>query len=55
MHFYCFAARYWHGLYVDYKDVAFDVAKDCKDRPIRAAIYVTCAYCFFGVYRLHQF
>lgn len=34
-------ANYWRNLYVDYKDVAIDVAKDCKERPVRAAIYST--------------
>lgn len=33
-------AKYWHGLYTDYKDVAFDVAKDCRERPARAAMYI---------------
>ncbi|KAL0117576.1 hypothetical protein PUN28_010408 [Cardiocondyla obscurior] len=40
-------AKYWHGLYVDYKDVAFDVAKDCRERPVRAGLYVTRG-CFYS-------
>lgn len=41
--------KYWHGLYVDYKDVVFDVAKDCRERPVRAAIYVTLlGGCFYS-------
>lgn len=47
-YFYCFAGKYWHGLYVDYKDVAFDVAKDCRERPVRAAMYITSAYHFLN-------
>ncbi|EZA57713.1 hypothetical protein X777_00813 [Ooceraea biroi] len=40
-------AKYWHSLYVDYKDVAIDVAKDCRERPIRAAMYATRG-CFYS-------
>lgn len=42
--FHCFSAKYWHNLYIDYRDVAIDVAKDCKKHPIRATIYTTCMY-----------
>ncbi|XP_012277450.1 mitochondrial import inner membrane translocase subunit Tim29 [Orussus abietinus] len=31
--------KYWRNLYIDYRDVAIDITKDCKDRPIRASIY----------------
>ncbi|XP_012532324.1 mitochondrial import inner membrane translocase subunit Tim29 [Monomorium pharaonis] len=42
-------AKYWHGLYIDYKDVAFDVAKDCRERPVRAAMYITLlGGCFYA-------
>ncbi|KAL6257951.1 hypothetical protein P5V15_011549 [Pogonomyrmex californicus] len=42
-------AKYWHGLYIDYKDVAFDVAKDCRERPVRAAMYITVlGACFYS-------
>ncbi|XP_014483140.1 PREDICTED: uncharacterized protein C19orf52 homolog [Dinoponera quadriceps] len=34
-------AKYWHNLYIDYKDVAIDVAKDCRKHPIRTTIYTT--------------
>ena len=47
--FYCFTAKYWHGLYIDYKDVAVDVVKDCTERPIHATVYITRAYCFLSV------
>lgn len=45
-----FIAKYWHNLYVDYKDVAIDVVKDCRERPVRAAIYTTCMYTSFCVF-----
>ncbi|XP_046481463.1 mitochondrial import inner membrane translocase subunit Tim29 [Neodiprion pinetum] len=32
-------AKYWKNLFIDYRDVAKDVAQGCKDRPIRASIY----------------
>ncbi|XP_032683480.1 mitochondrial import inner membrane translocase subunit Tim29 [Odontomachus brunneus] len=38
-------AKYWHNLYIDYRDVAIDVAKDCKKHPIRATIYTTLLGC----------
>lgn len=48
--FFHFAAKYWHGLYIDYKDVAIDVVKDCRERPVRATIYTTCMYHSFCVF-----
>ncbi|XP_025155700.1 mitochondrial import inner membrane translocase subunit Tim29 isoform X2 [Harpegnathos saltator] len=43
-------AKYWHNLYIDYKDVAIDVAKDCKNRPIRATIYSTRTSLYFSIH-----
>ncbi|KAL6439763.1 hypothetical protein ACFW04_004063 [Cataglyphis niger] len=40
-------AKYWHSLYIDYKDVAIDVIKDCRERPVRATIYTTRG-CFYS-------
>ncbi|XP_011860964.1 PREDICTED: uncharacterized protein C19orf52 homolog [Vollenhovia emeryi] len=34
-------ARYWHSLLMDYKDAAFDTAKDCWQHPARTAMYIT--------------
>lgn len=31
--------RYWKNLYIDYRDVAIDVVKDCKAHPILASTY----------------
>ncbi|XP_015602311.1 mitochondrial import inner membrane translocase subunit Tim29 [Cephus cinctus] len=40
--------KYWKNLYIDYKDVAIDVAKDCRERPIRATFYFsTLASCYY--------
>ena len=33
--------KYWKNVYIDYKDVAVDVAKDCKVHPIRTSIYTS--------------
>ncbi|XP_012060021.1 PREDICTED: uncharacterized protein C19orf52 [Atta cephalotes] len=42
-------AKYWHGLYIDYKDVALDVVKDCTERPVHATIYITLlGSCFYS-------
>lgn len=49
-HFYCFSAKYWHSLYIDYKAVAIDVAKDCREHPIRATIYTTSMYYFSYIF-----
>lgn len=44
---FCFTAKYWHNLYIDYKDVAIDIVKDCRERPVRAAIFTMCMYILF--------
>lgn len=33
--------KYWHDLYINYEEVAIDVAKDCRERPVRAAMYIS--------------
>lgn len=32
-------AKYWRNLFIDYKDVAIDVCKEFKERPIKCSIY----------------
>lgn len=39
-----FTGRYWKNLYIDYRDVAIDVVKDCKAHPILASTYGSCRY-----------
>lgn len=39
-----FLGIYWKNLCIDYKDVAIDVAKDCKTRPTRALVYASSDY-----------
>ncbi|XP_076756409.1 mitochondrial import inner membrane translocase subunit Tim29 [Xylocopa sonorina] len=34
-------AVYWKNLYADYKEVAVDTAKDCKEHPVRTSIYAS--------------
>nr|XP_033341896.1 mitochondrial import inner membrane translocase subunit Tim29 [Megalopta genalis] len=33
--------RYWKDVYIDYKDVAENVVKECKVKPIKATTYTT--------------
>ncbi|XP_076236028.1 mitochondrial import inner membrane translocase subunit Tim29 [Calliopsis andreniformis] len=33
--------KYWNNVYIDYRDVAVDVVKDCKTRPILATTYTS--------------
>ncbi|KZC09952.1 Uncharacterized protein C19orf52, partial [Dufourea novaeangliae] len=37
---------YWKNVYIDYKEVAENVVKDCKERPIRATTY-TARFCIY--------
>ncbi|CAL7941807.1 unnamed protein product [Xylocopa violacea] len=32
---------YWKNIYADYKEVALNTAKDCKEHPVRTSIYAT--------------
>ncbi|XP_033215689.1 mitochondrial import inner membrane translocase subunit Tim29 [Belonocnema kinseyi] len=32
--------KYWKNLYIDYRDVAVDVVKDFKARPVRSSVYI---------------
>ncbi|OXU24874.1 hypothetical protein TSAR_011918 [Trichomalopsis sarcophagae] len=38
-----FSVNYWKNLYTDYKEVALDIVKECRERPIKASIYATIA------------
>ncbi|XP_054012132.1 mitochondrial import inner membrane translocase subunit Tim29 [Hylaeus anthracinus] len=40
--------KYWKNVYIDYKDVADSVVKDCRERPIRASVYAS--FIGLGVY-----
>ncbi|XP_066586204.1 mitochondrial import inner membrane translocase subunit Tim29 [Prorops nasuta] len=33
--------QYWKNLYIDYKEVAIDVAKESREKPLKAATYIT--------------
>ncbi|XP_078043630.1 mitochondrial import inner membrane translocase subunit Tim29 [Augochlora pura] len=35
--------RYWRDVYIDYKDVAENLVKECKERPLKATTYTTLA------------
>ncbi|XP_008554980.1 mitochondrial import inner membrane translocase subunit Tim29 [Microplitis demolitor] len=45
--------KYWKNLYQDYKDVAIDLKKDCKERPIRALFYFSLIGSGYYFYRVN--
>ncbi|XP_011307060.1 uncharacterized protein C19orf52 [Fopius arisanus] len=39
---------YWKNLYLDYKDVAVDIVKECRTRPLKAGVYFSgIASCYY--------